>query len=195
MAFCTKGHYYDEAKHKSCPLCKGGQAAPATVYEGDDGPVPAGAQQFPPLKPLGLSPSPRPQPLRPMGVGGVRPAAGAKTVLDDEDEAYERLMGFLVIVSSKQEDEYRYIRLRKGVNRVGRFGARSEVELRDTEVSTEHALIVCTNNASRLVDLDSSNGVFVNGDRREYMELQESDQITFGRTSLVFVPFPFVADD
>ena len=167
------------------------QKPPPTVYEDDDGPVPAGAQGFPPLQPAAGG-----SPLAPMPRGGfAASSAGPKTRLDEEDELAARLMGFVVVLQSRGEDEYRYFRLKKGVNWVGRFGSRAEVEIRDTEVSERHAIIVCTNNAVRLVDLDSSNGSFVNGEKTEFAELNEGDLIKFGRTVSVFVPFPYIGED
>ena len=201
MAFCSKGHYYDDGKHDGCPLCAGGGAAPATIYEGDEGPVPEAvkARALPPLKPMNFAGGrmgARPgQPIAPMGGRGIPQAAGGKTILDDEDEAIERLMGFLVVVSSREEEEHRFIRLQKGVNAIGRFGSRAAIELRDGEVSTNHALVICTNNASRIVDLDSANGLQINGEKTEIALLEEGTQITLGRTTLVHVPFPFVAED
>ena len=114
---------------------------------------------------------------------------------EGDDEAAERLMGFLVVTASKEDEEHRYVRLRKGVNQIGRFGTRCGIELRDREVSGLHALVICTNSATRLVDLDSANGVFVDGERTEIALLEEGSCVTFGRTDFVYVPFPFVADD
>jgi len=163
---------------------------PPTVYEDDDGPVPAAAQGFPPIQP-----PPRAAPLAPMPRAGFPAAGGPRTIMDEEEEVAQRLMGFLVVMQSRGEDEYRYFRLKKGVNWVGRFGSRAEIELRDTEVSERHAIVVCTNNATRLVDLDSSNGSFVNGEKAEFAEVKEGDMIKFGRTTTVFVPFTYIGED
>lgn len=209
MAFCNKGHHFDEGTHLQCPDCAnagaspggGGGGAPMTIYEGDDGPMPAGgAPQFPPLRPMG---APVPPTVHQQGSGGwgsggfaaVPAAAGQKTVYGEEDESIERLMGFLLVVQSREEDEFRYIRLRKGVNRIGRFGSRSEIELRDGEASTDHGLIICTNKATRMVDLDSSNGTTVNGEKTEIALLNDGDSVTVGRTRMLFVGFPYIAED
>jgi len=126
---------------------------------------------------------------------GAPQAAGAATVFDDDTEANERLMGFLVILDTKQDDEWRYFRLKKGVNKVGRFGSRAHVELRDGQSSEEHALVICTNNAARVIDLDSSNGTKVNRNKVEIALLKEGDRMRIGRTELMYVPFPYVAED
>ncbi len=164
---------------------------PPTVYEDDDGSVPAAAQAFPHLpQPAGGSPLP---PMPRAGFAGA--SGGPKTRLDEDDEVAERLMGFMVVLQSRTEEEYRYYRLRKGVNWIGRFGSRAAVELRDGEVSEQHAIVISTNRTTRFVDLDSSNGSFVNGEKTEHAELKEGDMLKIGRTTLVFVPFPYVAED
>ena len=122
-------------------------------------------------------------------------AAGGHTVFDEATESAERLMGFLVLTSTKLDEEHRYFRLRKGVNFIGRFGSRAHIEIRDQQVSAQHALIVCTNKASRLLDLDSSNGIQVNGGGVEYHVLSEGDRIRIGTNEVVFIPFPFMAED
>lgn len=210
MAFCNKGHHYDERTNPQCPDCAsagaargsgGGGGAPMTIYEGDDGPLPpGGAPQFPPLRPMG---APVPPTVHQQGGGGfgsggfarAPAAADGNTIFDDDDETIERLMGFLLVVQSREEDEFRYIRLRKGVNRIGRFGSRADIELRDGEASNEHGLIICTNKATRMVDLDSSNGTQVNGEKTEIALLSDGDSVTVGRTRMLFVGFPFIAED
>lgn len=191
MAFCSKGHYYDDAQHPTCPSCAGvgaaagaSGAAPKTVYEGDGGPPSGG---FAPLRPpAGLG-----RPLAPP----IAAAGGPRTVLDDDAEAVERLMGFLVITATREDEEHRYFRLKRGVNTIGRLGSRATIELRDSEASMEHALVICTNAATRIVDLDSSNGLFVLGDRTEFALLEDGYTIRIGRTELVFASFPYVAED
>jgi pSer/pThr/pTyr-binding forkhead associated (FHA) protein len=104
-------------------------------------------------------------------------------------------MGFLVITATREDDEYRYFRLQKGVNGIGSIGSRTTVEIRDREVSGQHAILVCTNTVARLLDLDSRNGTHVNGSKSEYAELKVGDVIRVGRTELVYVPFQYVAED
>lgn len=180
---------------------------PATVYEDDDGPVLSGQ----PTIPQQVSPQPMRggmiQPMRGASFGGGAVARGGmgggmamggggpKTRLDDDDEVVERLMGFFVISKSKMDEEHRYFRLRRGINFIGRFGSRSQIEVRDKLVSEQHAIVVCTNSAARFVDLDSSNGSTLNGEKTEYAELKEGDLVGVGTTKLTFVPFAFIAED
>jgi hypothetical protein len=215
MAWCSKGHEYDERTNASCPRCAqmglgggpaAGQPVAKTLYE-DVGGSPAGSggyAQQPVQPPTPVAPFPGVQNFQrqmqqpahqPAAMPPIPSAGGQGTVMEDVAEAAVRLMGFLVITSSKKDDEYRYFRLRKGVNFIGRFGSRCQVEIRDDGVSNQHALIICTNKASKIVDLDSGNGTRINGEKTEFAALDEGDVITLGRTDLVHVPFPFVAED
>jgi hypothetical protein len=217
MAYCTRGRYYDAARTNICDSCECELApnraagtpgpAPATSYSESEGPVypqhGAGfGQPVSPMPPRFGAVGPGFQragfgPGRPDGAAsGVRAVPGmGGTRIDEPDESPQRLMGFLVVVESKQDEEWRYIRLRKGVNGIGRFGSRAQVELRDQEASSEHALLICTNAAARIIDLDSSNGLFVNDERIEIAALSPGDIVRIGRTHLAFVPFPYMADD
>jgi FHA domain len=172
-----------------------GGVSPPTIHE--DGPAggpPAampwsggGAHAHRPAAPMG---SPQ------AGLGGARSGPVAKgTIMDSEDEKATRLMGLLVIVASREDEEQTYIRLQKGVNWIGRFGSRASLELRDRECSQQHAIVICTEKAARLVDLDSANGTFVNKERVEIAVLEEGDKITIGRTDIVYVPFPYLAEE
>lgn len=65
-------------------------------------------------------------------------------------------------------------------------------------VSRRHAKLVKEAQGYSIVDLGSSHGTFVNGDRVERKVLQEGDQIRFGHVELVFSidaeqPFPTVS--
>lgn len=60
------------------------------------------------------------------------------------------------------------------------------IRLHDTEVSRRHAEIRITADACLLVDLGSSNGSFVNGQRVERHELTSGDRVQLGSTLLLF---------
>jgi len=198
MAFCAHGHEYNESTHAACPDCNssapvggGDGLVGVTVYEegGSEGPPPVRAYTGG-ASSAGFRMGPAKQ-----GGGMAAAGGGMNTVFEEDQEAVERLMGFLIITAAKEEEEFRYFRLKKGVNFVGRFGSRAAIELRDKEMSHQHALLICTNKATRVVDLDSKNGVKINGSLVDIAELKEGDVIRMGRTELVFVPFSFVADD
>ena len=71
------------------------------------------------------------------------------------------------------------------------------ISLRDVEVSRVHAQILREGDGEsfRLIDLDSSNGVFVNDQQVNEARLQDGDQIRFGRTTCLFERGTHVADE
>ncbi len=56
------------------------------------------------------------------------------------------------------------------------------VQVHDTEVSRRHAEIRREGQDYSLIDLGSSNGCFVNGQRVQHCELSSGDRIQIGRT-------------
>lgn len=64
--------------------------------------------------------------------------------------------------------------------------ASNKIRLRDAEVSRRHAEIRRDVNGRTLVDLESSNGVYVNGRRIKTRRLVNGDQIQIGKTLLLF---------
>ena len=64
--------------------------------------------------------------------------------------------------------------------------ARCDIQIADHEVSRQHASLVLEENQYKLVDLTSSNGSFVNGQRIHSNLLRSGDRIQIGRTLLVF---------
>ncbi len=211
MAYCEKGHYYNEHEG-GCPTCaqgvSGGEVPPTFYREGPGGvavpgarvppanavvpphgaPFPGSAGTAPPWARPYVPPAP---PWTPAG----QPIGGG-TILDDGPGARRgALRGFLLVVAAKVDPVNQYFRLRRGINRIGRFGSRADVELMDPEVSSEHAIAVCTARAVRLLDLDSSNGTWVNDERVEIAELSDGDVVRVGNTTMVFAEFDWEADD
>lgn len=70
--------------------------------------------------------------------------------------------------------------------RVGRSLA-ADVRFDDPTVSRRHALIVRQADGVRVLDDRSLNGVFVNGERVEWRELADGDEIVVGRYRLTFL--------
>jgi hypothetical protein len=62
----------------------------------------------------------------------------------------------------------------------------SDIRMEDPNVSRRHAEVRHEDGAYYLVDLDSTNGVAVNGRRTKRARLSEGDTITIGSTDLVF---------
>ncbi|MFY9611054.1 MAG: adenylate/guanylate cyclase domain-containing protein [Blastocatellia bacterium] len=68
--------------------------------------------------------------------------------------------------------------------RIGRLAGANDIVLNDGQVSREHAVIKLTNQALKVVDLDSANGTFFDGKRIREHELKSGDTITIGKYAL-----------
>ena len=71
--------------------------------------------------------------------------------------------------------------------RIGR-GEGNDIQLQDLKASRFHAEIRMTDEVLQVIDLDSSNGTFVNGERlapHQPRLLSAGDEIIFGRTKFV----------
>jgi pSer/pThr/pTyr-binding forkhead associated (FHA) protein len=77
----------------------------------------------------------------------------------------------------------RVVALHEGVTRIGR-SLTADVELEDMTISRRHALIVCGEGRTILLDDGSCNGVRLNGTRVARAELRDGDIIGLGRVRL-----------
>ncbi|WP_164102610.1 ATP-binding protein [Candidatus Laterigemmans baculatus] len=83
-------------------------------------------------------------------------------------------------------DQGRYFALEPKPTRIGRDPA-SAIQLIDSEVSRSHAeLRPRSDGRLELVDLDSSNGTMVNGEKIERCELRSGDRVQIGQTLMIF---------
>jgi pSer/pThr/pTyr-binding forkhead associated (FHA) protein/DNA-directed RNA polymerase subunit RPC12/RpoP len=80
----------------------------------------------------------------------------------------------------------RVVPLDREWTRIGRSLA-ADVRFDDPTVSRRHALIVRQPDGVRVLDDRSLNGVFVNGERVEWRELHDGDEILVGRYRLTFL--------
>lgn len=86
------------------------------------------------------------------------------------------------IVDGKEEKVFT---LRPQTNTIGRH-PKCEIELPFTEVSRRHAEITLGPDGFRIVDLDSNNGVYVNGKKIKAQVLADGDLIQLGTQNLRF---------
>ena len=63
---------------------------------------------------------------------------------------------------------------------------KNAIHLHDFEVSRRHAQVVVADGNFKLVDLDSSNGSFVNSQRVDQHVLRSGDRVQVGRTLMIF---------
>ncbi len=82
-------------------------------------------------------------------------------------------------------DQGKRFELSDAVVRVGRDTS-NPIQLCDTEVSRRHAEVHAGENEFTLVDLDSSNGTFVNNRRVAKHALTNGDRLLIGRTLMIF---------
>ncbi|HSD79035.1 MAG TPA: FHA domain-containing protein [Solirubrobacteraceae bacterium] len=86
----------------------------------------------------------------------------------------------------REGDAVRVAGLDREWTRIGRSLA-ADVRFDDPTVSRRHALIVRQPDGVRVLDDRSLNGVFVNGERVEWRELRDRDEIVVGRYRLTFL--------
>jgi len=94
--------------------------------------------------------------------------------------------GELTPYATLQETDGRVIPIGNNRSVVGRTSS-ADVHLAKDDVSRQHALVWREAGAIWLVDLDSANGTFVNGEPiSDVIDLIDGDTLTFGGASFVF---------
>ena len=86
----------------------------------------------------------------------------------------------------EEDERVRVVMLQEGWTRVGR-SLSAHVRFDDPTVSRRHALVNYQEDAVRILDDRSLNGVFVNGDRVDMRTLADGDEVTIGRFRLYFL--------
>jgi predicted component of type VI protein secretion system len=89
-------------------------------------------------------------------------------------------------VAFEQDDRLRVMPLQDGWTRVGR-SLSAQIRFDDPTVSRRHALLQRDRSGARVLDDRSLNGVFVNGERIDWRELEDGDEITIGAFRLYFM--------
>ncbi len=85
----------------------------------------------------------------------------------------------------KGRDQGKRFELDGPVSGLGR-DAKNSIQLHDSEVSRRHAQVLRTADGFSLVDLNSSNGTYVNSQAISQHVLQSGDRVQLGRTLLIF---------
>lgn len=84
------------------------------------------------------------------------------------------------------DDRVTLIPLTREWTRLGRSVA-ADVRLDDPTVSRRHAILVRQPDGVRILDDRSLNGIYVNGEKREWSSVADGDQLMIGRYQLVFI--------
>jgi predicted nucleic acid-binding Zn-ribbon protein len=101
-------------------------------------------------------------------------------------EAREALVTSGDYLGFELDDRVHVVALQDGWTRIGR-SLSAHVRFDDPTVSRRHALIHCDRTGARVLDDRSLNGVFLNGDRVDWHELDDGDEITIGAFRLYFM--------
>ena len=162
--FCAKGHQMEDS-WETCPTCQ------TTGYQ-----VPGGTGGGGAVAKTRLEAEPSKE-----AAGGAA-GAGRRTVLISEKRKAP-VVGLFVAMSGDQKGED--FRLHDGKNSVGST-ADSQISLKDSTVSGQHASVRYEDGKFFLTDLDSSNGTYLNDRKIVREELKDNDVIRFGEIIVKF---------
>jgi hypothetical protein len=102
------------------------------------------------------------------------------------EDARSALVGDGDFMAYQEDDHVRVVALQEGWTRVGRSLA-AHIRFDDPTVSRRHALVHREGGSVRVLDDRSLNGVFLNGERVDWHELEDADEIVIGRFRLYFI--------
>ena len=175
MTRCPEGHFYDSAKHGSCPWC----ALPQDVGGGEQKTRPVG----PP--PLPQTPGINPPPVAP------RPGATMRVGQEASPSRKEPVVGWLVCLAGP--DRGKDYRLHPEKNFLGRAPHMDVAIESDATVSREkHGVVVFDPKKKSFWVLpgEASGLVYLNGEMVSApAQMKADDVIELGQTRLVLVPF------
>jgi pSer/pThr/pTyr-binding forkhead associated (FHA) protein len=101
-------------------------------------------------------------------------------------EARDALVASGDYLAFDADDRVNVVVLQDGWTRVGR-SLSAHVRFDDPTVSRRHALIHRDASGARVLDDRSLNGVFLNGERVDWHELEDGDEIAIGAFRLYFM--------
>ena len=216
MKRCPQGHYYDPAKHTSCPVCgvnglEIGVTSPRRGLErmGDPGPRQDSGETrtlakdplpgAPPVllksngsgetRKRGEPPQP-PQPPQPSQPGDISPHEAMTQRVIFKDLKINPVVGWLVCVAGQERG--RDYRIRSEKNAIGRSESMDICITGDDSISRERHAVISYNpkaNSFRVMPGDGPGLVFLNdAEVSQPMDLAAYDVIELGKTRLLFVP-------
>jgi chromosome segregation ATPase len=106
----------------------------------------------------------------------------------DEKHAPDRERTTRLLVGTIDGQEVRFP-LFKNKLTIGRT-AHNDIQLKQQFISRRHAVVVCDNDSTRIVDWGSKNGIHVNGIRVSEKVLKSGDQLTVGTAEFRFEELP-----
>ena len=63
----------------------------------------------------------------------------------------------------------------------------NDLRFKDESMSREHAVILWVDGVYTIEDLQSTNGIRINGKKQRSADLQDGDEVCIGQTSITFV--------
>ncbi len=126
-------------------------------------------------RPKAGEPAPQPEPAATMV---YRPRTPPPAGVPPEEAALARQIVTLAVGDTRREIDKRRVVLGRSKD--------CDLQLPDPNISRRHAEVRQEGSAYWLVDLDSTNGSFVNGRKTARAKLEDGDVITLGSTELVF---------
>ncbi len=123
----------------------------------------------------------------------AEPLVAEKATPDWLAEAREALVTDGDYLAYDDGERIRVVVCQDGWTRIGRSMA-AHIRFDDPTVSRRHALLHREGDAVRVLDDRSLNGLWVNGDRVDWRELKDGDELTVGRFRLYFVRVAKSAD-
>jgi polysaccharide biosynthesis/export protein len=112
---------------------------------------------------------------------------GSSVGLDAElDQAVgsQAALAYVVLLSGQLAN--RVFAMRRSSVLIGR-GDDADIQVQDGSVSAHHARIIRQGQGFELIDLDSTNGSFVRGQRVKRESLRNADRVTLGNIDLIFL--------
>lgn len=172
---CQHGHFYDNVKHKECPVCKNDN------YTNNDNPT-ISSNLF--------------------GFNGnanadAQTEAIDKNVDDDQmtiplyviDNEYNPVVGWIISLTGAFKGKS--FEIHNGRNFVGSSMSMDIVLTSDISIASEnHFSIIFDNKTNRFYVMSGVSSVFINGKRvTEPCEIFENDLISIGESNYIFVPY------
>jgi predicted nucleic acid-binding Zn-ribbon protein len=101
-------------------------------------------------------------------------------------EARDALVSNGEYLAFEVDDHVRVVPLQDGWTRIGR-SLSAHIRFDDPTVSRRHALMHRDRSGARVLDDRSLNGVFLNGQRVDWRELEDGDEVAIGAFRLYFM--------
>ncbi len=120
-------------------------------------------------------------------IASARPAERRASAADEKHGAdKERTTRLLIGHIDGQEVRFPLFKNKLTIGRT----AHNDIQLKQQFISRRHAVVVCANDSTRIVDWGSKNGIYVNGMRVSEKVLKSGDQLTVGSAEFRFEERP-----